>query len=160
MGASLRDAQPGDAAFLRTLYGSFRAAELVLVPWSAAEKAAFVDDQFHLQHLHFTRVGSATDFWILMQGPGAVGRLYLERSAPCWRIVDIGLVPEARGRGLGSALLDWISEAAVTAGAEGVALQVAASNRRARALYLRQGFRDDGAPEAAHQPMRWRPSLS
>lgn len=160
MGVSVRPAQPADAAFLRALYAGFRAAELALVPWSAAEKAAFADDQFRLQHRHFTRAGTATDFWILMQGPGAVGRLYLERGFPDWRIVDIGLVPEARGRGLGSALLEWIKAAAVAAGAKGVTLQVATTNPRARALYRRHDFRYDGDAEESHQPMRWRPEVS
>ena len=77
-------------------------------------------------------------------------------SGAVWRIVDIGFLPEARGRGLGSAMLGWIKDTAAASGAEGVVLQVAANNPLARALYLRAGFLDDGPAEGFHQPMAWR----
>lgn len=161
-GISLRTARAEDLPFLRTLYAGFRALELAFAPWPAEQKQAFLYDQFRLQHLHFTRFFPAADFWLVEQRhppttPRPVGRLYLDRSAPMWRVVDIGFLPETRGKGLGSAMLEWIRAAAVTAGAEGVALQVAANNPLARALYLRVGFVDDGPHEGFHQPMVWRP---
>jgi ribosomal protein S18 acetylase RimI-like enzyme len=160
LGVALRPARAGDLPFLRALFESFRAGELALVPWSAAQKAAFLDDQFRLQHLHFTRVHAGGDFWVLVQGPARIGRLYLDRSGPNWRIVDIGLVSQARGHGLGSALIEWIKSAATQAGAEGVALAVAANNPRARALYLRRGFREKGGGVGSHLQMLWRPGIS
>jgi ribosomal protein S18 acetylase RimI-like enzyme len=71
------------------------------------------------------------------------------------RVVDIGFLPEARGRGRGSALLAWAQVAAVVAGAAGIDLHVAAANHRALALYRRLGFRpaDDG--EGHHLRMVW-----
>jgi RimJ/RimL family protein N-acetyltransferase len=147
--------------FLQGLHASFRALEMALVPWPPAQKQAFLDDQFRLQHAHFTRFYAAANFWIVMRAaPLArsrpVGRLYLDRSGPLWRIVEIGFMPDARGCGMGSAILDWIKASAVSAGARGVALSVATNNPRARALYLRAGFVDDGVGEGFHQPMIWR----
>jgi ribosomal protein S18 acetylase RimI-like enzyme len=160
-GVSLRRATGDDLPFFRTLYGSFRALEMALVPWTAAQKRDFLDDQFRLQHLHFTAFFARADFLLVtraphLAGPRDAGRLYLDRSTRCWRIVDIGLVPELRGTGIGTALIEGIKASATAAGAGGVALQVACDNARARALYVRLGFVDDGAPESFHQPMLWR----
>ncbi|MCW5580158.1 MAG: GNAT family N-acetyltransferase [Luteimonas sp.] len=56
---------------------------------------------------------------------------------------ELYLEPAARGRGLGAALLavacDWAREH----GAEVVRLEVNRHNPRAKALYLRSGFRDE-----------------
>lgn len=155
-GLSLRAARAEDLPFLSGLYARFRTWEMAQAPWPAEQKRAFLADQFRLQHLHFVRVYAAADFWILARGGGEagepVGRLYLDRSGPVWRIVDIGLVPEARGKGTGGALIAWVGDQAVAAGAD-VTLQVALNNPRARALYLRLGFEDDGGPGGMHQPM-------
>lgn len=48
---------------------------------------------------------------------------------------------EARGRGLGTLLLDAIKSEALARGARRVRLDVIDSNPRARALYTREGFR-------------------
>jgi ribosomal protein S18 acetylase RimI-like enzyme len=162
-GISLRRATADDLPFFRALYGSFRALEMALVPWTAEQKQFFLDDQFRLQHLHFTGFFARADFLTVTRsspfaGPQDAGRLYLDRSAPCWRIIDIGLVPELRGEGIGTVLIEGVQASATAADAEGVALQVARDNPRARALYLRLGFVDDGAPEGFHQPMLWRPA--
>ena len=52
----------------------------------------------------------------------------------------IFVLPAARGRGVGTALLAAIAEEARDAGAEAVRLDVINSNPRARALYEAQGF--------------------
>lgn len=149
-----------DLPELRRLFGDLRALELALVPWSIAQKQAFLDDQFGLQHAHFTRFHPKCDFWVIEQGlplqPALpVGRLYLDRSGEWFRIVDIGLFGHARGGGLGGELIAWAQSEAAAAGRKGIKLHVAENNPRARALYLRTGFTDDGAVEGNHQPMVW-----
>ena len=56
---------------------------------------------------------------------------------------ELYLAPDARGRGLGSALLAAACECARAQGAEVARLEVNRHNARAKALYLRHGFRDD-----------------
>ena len=99
MGAGFRRAGAADFDFLRALHHSFREAEMRPVPWTAAQKLAFLDDQFRLQHLHFVTHHPRADFLVAEQS-GSVGRLYLDRSAPMWRVVDIGFLPQARGAGI------------------------------------------------------------
>ncbi|UZK66218.1 GNAT family N-acetyltransferase [Sphingomonas sp. M1-B02] len=164
-GIALRPAATGDLPFLRDLFADFRAIELALTPWSEAQKRAFTDDQFRLQHLHFTRHHARANFWVTVQalplGPSrAIGRLYLDRSTRDWQIIDIGFAAESRGQGLGHLMLKWIQQSAAAAEAGSVRLQVASNNPRAHALYARLGFRDDGDGGETHQPMAWRPQVS
>ena len=56
---------------------------------------------------------------------------------------ELYLVPDARGRGLGNALLAAACDWARGQGAEVVRLEVNRHNPRAKALYLRHGFRED-----------------
>lgn len=156
---TLRAATTADAPFLLALFASFRAAELALMPWTAAQKAAFVADQFHLQHVHFTTQLDRVAFWVIeRRGDDGVarpiGRLYLQGSAPVWRIVDIGLMPGERGTGLGGALMRWIEQSARGAGAEAIELQVAHNNPRAARLYAQLGFQPLGPAGEMHQAMR------
>ncbi|MEM9797382.1 MAG: GNAT family N-acetyltransferase [Pseudomonadota bacterium] len=72
--------------------------------------------------------------------------------APLERQVEDGILlmdgicvaPEARGRGLGTALLRAVRERARADGLRRVRLDVVDSNPRARALYEREGFRPVG----------------
>jgi ribosomal protein S18 acetylase RimI-like enzyme len=161
-GVALRGAAPTDLPFLRDLYADIRAGELALAPWSAEQKRAFTDDQFRLQHIHFTRYHARADFWIVEQGltpalPRPIGRLYLDRSVEPWCIVEIGFLAEARGQGHGSAMIAWLQEEAMKARAPGIVLSVAAGNPRAEALYRRLGFIAEGESGPTHQTMRWSP---
>lgn len=159
-GVSLRPAAASDEGFLRALYASFRAEELAPVPWSPEQKAAFLAEQFALQHHHFTTRLEGVTFWVIERhvagrAPAPIGRLYLQRTAAAWLIVDIGVMPEARGGGLGTELIHWIQHQARAAGAQAVELSVARNNPRAARLYARLGFAfTDGASEM-HRQMRW-----
>jgi len=158
---SLRRADDADVSFLQSLYASFRAEELARISWSQPQKDAFVGDQFRLQHHHFVTYFSEADFWIVerSQPSGSsspVGRLYIDRSASLWRIIDIGFLPEMRGQGIGSALLQWAQVCATDAGAAGIDLHVLLVNEAAAKLYRRLGFRTEGKPEGYHQRMAWR----
>ena len=161
-GLSLRDADAADLPFLQALHASFRADEMAFMPWPQAQKDAFLADQFRLQHHHFVSQFSGADFWVVERAErtdvkSAVGRFYLDRSTPLWRAIDLGFAPDARGQGLGSALLRWAQVCARDAGAAGIDLHVTIVNARARSLYQRLGFGAEGAAEGYHQRMAWRP---
>jgi ribosomal protein S18 acetylase RimI-like enzyme len=145
-GVVLRRARASDLPAFRRLYAEQRAPELALAPWSVEMKQAFCDDQFGLQHQHFTRQFAGADFLVIERGrapraPEILGRLYLDRSSPVWRIVDIGLFAHERGRGLGSALLEWVAASARAASAAETDLHVLATNGAALRLYERLGYR-------------------
>jgi len=66
-------------------------------------------------------------------------------------VIDgIAVAPDARNRGVGTALLEAITREARTLGYEAIELEVAEHNARARALYARRGF----FPTTTHRA-RW-----
>ena len=67
-----------------------------------------------------------------------------------WRL-GMGLLPEARGRGVGRRLAQAGITAAVARGAERIELEVFASNARAIALYERLGFVREGVKRRARK---------
>lgn len=155
---ALRRATSDDLPLLARLYAGLRNSEMPLVPWSAAEKQAFFDSQFRLQHRHFVRHFRRADFWIVCDADSTpLGRFYLDRSAREWRLIDILLATDARGRGIGTALVRWAQAHAVDARASGIALHVAINNPRAHALYARMGFVEGESQDGLHIPMLWRP---
>lgn len=158
-GVTLRRAATADLPLLCTLYASFRAEELAFTPWTAAQKAQFLGEQFRLQHADWVVRYSGGDF-LVVERPldrAPIGRIYIDRRPPAWRIVDIGFMPQARGKGLGRILIDWVCTSAAGAGAEGVGLAVLVSNPRAEALYRRLGFEGASEPDDVRRELIWRP---
>lgn len=154
---TLRSATNSDLPLLARLYAGLRNAELLLVPWSTAEKQAFLDEQFRLQHNHFVRHFRRADFWIVCDtGAAPAGRFYLDRSPQEWRLIDIMLAPGTRGQGIGTTLIRWAQAQATGAGASSIALHVAVNNPRARTLYARMGFVERPSEDGLHIPMLWR----
>jgi len=165
-GLSFRPMSDADLSFLSMLYGTTRAAELAVTGWSDAQKAAFVQFQFDAQHAHYQKHYTGAEFLVIErggaaigrggaaieQGGAAIGRLYFARWASEHRIVDIALLPEHCGHGLGGALLrDLLDEAAIVGKA--VTIHVEKFNP-AMTLYRRLGFVAAGE-EGAYDLMRW-----
>ena len=135
---ALRPVAAGDEPFMLRVYAGTRAEELAGVPWSAEQKAAFVAQQFAAQSAHYAQhyVGMSADV-ILIDGKAA-GRLLVARWPEELRIVDIALLPEYRGNGVGTSLLrDLLAEA--DAAGKRVTIHVERLNPALR-LYERLGF--------------------
>lgn len=113
IGASLRLREEGDddLPFLRTLYASTRAGELAPVPWPEAQKRTFLDQQFELQRAQYREHYIGAEWLVIERDAAPIGRLYLKRSSAEVRLMDIALLPDACGQGLGTrltqAVIDW-----------------------------------------------------
>ncbi len=59
-------------------------------------------------------------------------------------IDDLYLAPEARGRGVGTQVMNFVEEQAVALGVQALHLEVEVRNRRAQNLYRRSGFTESG----------------
>lgn len=148
-----------DEAFMSALYASTRAEELALVPWSAEAKAAFVDSQFKaMRHGYATQFPDG-EFLIILLGPQPIGRLVIHRSTTELRLVDISILPEFRGRGIGSFYLTRLAGEARLADLP-FRLHVFKGSRPWH-LYQRLGFQkigEDGPYEHLELPAGLRPS--
>lgn len=136
------------------LYASTREQELAPVPWSVAQKQAFLANQFHAQRHHYRTQMTGCSFDILECRGVPVGRLYLEPRRSQLYIVDIALLPEWRGNGLGTAILEALQATAAASG-KGVGIMVEKFNSALR-LYRRLGFADI-ADHGVYLEMEWLP---
>lgn len=154
-GVCLRRAAHADLPWLCRLYASTRAEELAAVPWPENMRQAFLQDQFALQHRHYLAHHACSDFLVIEGKHGPVGRFYLQRTAPDHLLVDITLLPEHRGCGIGRALIAAAQDDARQHG-RGMQLHVLRHNAAARRLYERLGFTvTGGEDEGLHHHMRW-----
>jgi GNAT superfamily N-acetyltransferase len=151
-GLTFRPIVDADLAFLARLYASTRQEELAVTDWSDAQKAAFLQHQFDAQHAHYQKYYRGSDFLLIERGARAIGRLYLARWREEHRIVDVALLPEHRGAGLGTALLGDLLDEAAAAG-KAVTIHVEKFNP-ALTLYRRLGFVAAGE-EGVYDLMRW-----
>jgi len=151
---TLRPIRPEDQEFLYRVYASTRQEELAVVAWSDAEKDAFLRAQFVAQHRHYLENYPSSVFDVVMVDGEPAGRLYLARWPEELRIVDIALLPEYRGRGIGSELLGNVfTEAA----GKGLPVRIHVERQSpARRLYERLGFRL-AADRGVYLFLEWQP---
>jgi ribosomal protein S18 acetylase RimI-like enzyme len=151
---ALRPEQPDDEAFLFEVYASTRREELALTNWTLEMKTAFVQGQFKAMRAGYADMFPAAQFLIIMLGPQRIGRMVVNRSTRDVHVVDMVLLPEFCGQGIGWQLMnDIITEAA--AAAKTVSLHVLKMNRALR-FYQRFGFAKIG-DEGPYDKMEWRP---
>ena len=140
-----------DMAFLARVYRSTRLDELSHTGWSAAEIDGFLQMQFDAQHAHYQEHYKDADWWIIQLKSKPVGRLYVEEWPSELRLIDIALLPSARGGGNGTAILkDLIDSAAAKSKSLGIHVE---KNNPAMTLYKRLGFQkseDKGVYDLLH----------
>jgi GNAT superfamily N-acetyltransferase len=149
---SLRPTTPEDVSFLATVYASTRWDELAPTGWTDEEKTVFCRRQFDAQSTHYREHYPEAAFDIVEQDGRGIGRLYVARWDKEIRIVDISLLPEFRGTGIGTKLLRELQEEARSAG-KSLTIHVERFNR-ALQLYQRLGFRQV-EDKGVYLLMRW-----
>lgn len=145
-----------DEPFILELFASTLELEMALAAaWPAGQREAFLRQQCAAQRQSYQARYPEARCEIITLGGRAAGRFWVGRDAEQIRLLDISLLPEARGRGIGSAL---IGELQAEARQTGLALRhcVFKLNEGARRLYRRLGFVviDD---LGTHELMEWRP---
>lgn len=154
MGESLRlrPITPADDAFLARVYASSRAEELAVTGWSEELKEEFCRRQFDAQSAYYTTNYPGASFQIIERDGWPVGRLYVDRWEKEIRIVDITLLPDFRGSGMGTKLLCDLQDEARSAG-KSLTIHVERFNRALR-LYERLGFQQV-EDKGVYLLMRW-----
>jgi len=94
-----------DVDFLYHVYASTRQAEMSATGWSEAQVEAFLKMQFRLQHTQYIQNYSNASFDIILIDGIPAGRLYVDQKDNTMRIIDITLLPEFRGKGVGSRIM-------------------------------------------------------
>lgn len=150
----LRTSIAGDADFLYSVYASTRTDEMARVDWDTEQKEEFLRMQFSAQSQFYIENYPGAEFQIITLNDQPVGRLYVHRRKDEIRIMDIGLLPESRNLGIGSALLQDILEQGKSLNLP-VTIHVEQFNPALR-LYKRMGFRQK-EDKGVYLLMEWSP---
>lgn len=155
-GLSLRWITDDDLPFLAELYASTRREEVAQTPWSEEERERFLRWQFENQHQHYQTYYPDCEFLVIEKDAigrrEPIGRLYVDRWKEEIRLVDIALLPEHRGHGLGRKILEVLLEEGRERGLP-VSIHVEYNNPALR-LYERLGFRHVDS-NGIYYLMRW-----
>ena len=108
------------------------------MPWDDAQKETFLRMQFDAQDAWWHENYAEASFDVILVDGEPAGRLYVHRGPSEIRIVDIALMPEHRGGGVGTRLLEDLSAEADAAG-KSLTIHVERMNPALR-LYERLGF--------------------
>jgi GNAT superfamily N-acetyltransferase len=134
----LRSVTVADRDFLLGLYATTRAEELAAVPWTDPQKREFIEMQFDAQTAAYNAYTMTTRD-VIVVGDRPAGRLYVARWPEEICVVDISLLPEFRGQGIGTELLQSLM-AEARREHKPLRIHVEGFNRALR-LYQRLGFR-------------------
>lgn len=135
---------PDDEDFLKDLYFSTR-DDLSLLPLGELQKQALITMQYSAQKQQYAVQYPGASHDLILSGQVPAGRLLVNREAGKIYLVDIALLAEYRGAGIGTAIMNDLVEEAENTGAV-LGLHVMKTNPAAR-LYIRMGLAvtaDDG----------------
>jgi GNAT superfamily N-acetyltransferase len=139
---TLRPVCADDETFLYEVFASTRTEEMALTGWPPAQQEAFLRPQFRAQFDHYSAEFPRAEHTIILVEDRPIGRLFVSRNYEAIDLVDISLLPQYRGAGIGSSLIEGLLKEARSAG-KPVRLYVFRFNRAQR-LYHRMGFKKVG----------------
>ncbi|HEY2496106.1 MAG TPA: GNAT family N-acetyltransferase [Candidatus Angelobacter sp.] len=138
MRASLRPIRPDDQDFLFKLYASTRLHEIAGFGWPEAQQEMFLRMQFNAQQRWYESIYGQADHQIVEHDGQPIGRLMVVWDKDFALLVDIALLTEYRGQGIGGELVrELIQQCTLTR--IPLRLQVLKTNPALR-LYERLGF--------------------
>ena len=137
-GLSMRPARDSDSIFMESLYNSTR-DDLRLID----AEGDFVEELIDMQHQAQTK-GYGDQFpdalyFIIEKHNESVGRVVIDFGAHEIRVVDIALIPLARGKGFAKGIIQALQQTASRVSAP-LALSVYKTNIAAYRLYASLGF--------------------
>ena len=105
---TLRPITDDDREFLLRVYEASRETELSAVQWDAGLKRTFMEHQFDAQDAHYRKHYAGATFDIVLYGGEPCGRLLVHRGDSQFAIMDLTVLPDYRGRGIGGEMVHRI----------------------------------------------------
>jgi len=133
---SLRPEDASDEAFLRKLYRSTR-PDLALL---GTDAESLLDLQHAAHEAHLRSHHADAQFAVVIRESASIGRMVWSIDREEIHLVELAILSEIRGQGIGTALLEALSSKADRA-MQSIRLTVR-KNNPARALYARMGFHE------------------
>lgn len=142
-----------DEDFLGKLYFSARSEEFSPFGWDSEQLERFLAMQYKIQKQAYQLQFPDAENLIVWLEKEKIGRLIVNRSATDLRLVDISLLPEFRGSGVGTQIITDLQNEAGEKNLP-LTLNVARNNSAAFRLYQKLGFQTTGADEMYYS-MEW-----
>ena len=137
---TLREATVEDEPFLFRVYADSRREELAHVPWTDEQRHAFLASQFAAQYRYYRENYDGATYQIVLADGQPVGRLFVARWPDEIRVMDIALLTEYRGAGVGTRVMRELCD---EADAIVIPIGIHVENQNAaRRLYTRLGFEE------------------
>lgn len=149
---TLREATDADVAFLQAVYASTRMEELAVTGWSDEQKNEFCLSQFRAQDTHYRTHFPNAEYHVIQSQGQDVGRLSVDHRADELHLIDLAILPEFRGKGIGTNLLNDFQRQAAEANVP-LTIYVERYNPALR-LYQRLGFQQV-QDEGIYLLMKW-----
>ncbi|HEY7404292.1 MAG TPA: GNAT family N-acetyltransferase [Candidatus Angelobacter sp.] len=139
MPPTLRAVRADDHEFLFRLYASTRLHEIAAFGWPEAQQQAFLRMQFNAQQQWYKMSYEQAEHQIIEHEGASIGRLMVLRKPDSVLLVDIALLPEFRGQGIGG---DMIRELIQQCNQQKLPLRLQVLRLNpAQRLYERLGFK-------------------
>ncbi len=153
----LRPAGDEDETFLFEVFSTTWAEEVAALP-NPRLAAHVLRIQHTAQERRFDSGYPGFERFVILHDGRRAGRLYVHRTSTRVHALDMTLLPEFQGRGIGTRLITELLELAAEAG-HSVTLRVPRRNARATALYESIGFRPVVTDDLDHY-LEWSPALT
>lgn len=136
---SLHSIELGHNEFLLRLFKENRLDLTYISGLSEQQKTEFIFKQFTMEQEQLIQIYPGAEFNIVMLNEEPVGQLYIQHGKATDRILEIGLLEEYRGLGIGRKILTSVIEDAIKK-SKCICLQVAWFNHAAYLFYKKMGF--------------------
>lgn len=103
-----RPVHEDDAPFLRTLFNSVEEERLGFGSFGNHEKSRLLNTEYRAFQAHYQDVDLEKDDVILTCDDTPVGRMIVLQNSEEIRLAELMLIPELRGKGLGTALIQGL----------------------------------------------------
>jgi ribosomal protein S18 acetylase RimI-like enzyme len=153
-GLYIRPSRPSDKVFLEQLFHSTR-NDLQLIDGEQDFIESIIEMQFRAQIQGYGDQFPNAMYFIIEKHHEAIGKATLDFGSNEVRLIDLALLPKARGLGFGQAVIQSFQMAAAQVGAPMV-LTVEQGNIGAKQLYLRLGFQTESI-NSPYELMSWYP---
>lgn len=152
----VRPVTVADKRFLFAVYASTRTEELATTNWTPTGRQAFLQSQFETRQEGYRAHFPKAKHQIICTGRTAIGVCSTQLEADALRLLDLALLPDYRGAGIGHQIVRGLQDEA-RLDQKPMRLHALSFSRAVR-FFTRLDF----APAGSHGPyikMEWRPPM-
>ncbi|MFX3634805.1 MAG: GNAT family N-acetyltransferase [Candidatus Pristimantibacillus sp.] len=152
----MRPAGPEDELFRYETFAASKHKEIAAWGFGENEAKQFIRMQFYARESSYSATYPNASNMILCSGEERTGVLRIHYGEEATTIVDIAMLPDVQGKGIGTQVMLYLQGEADTTG-QPLRLHVDNNNTGALRLYERLGFKADQVGDI-YTAMTWMPS--